>query len=470
MTGQTKSRGAFPSLVLFAAMAACQREPGAPVGGGTNDVVLIQAELTGVPTNAKCVRFTSVAASSTFQQSFTVTTGDAGTTLNLTGLPYSQALTVAADAFNVACTSVVATTPITYSSDPQPAGPLAPGDTQLLSFVLKPTSNATGTVDFLYLTMSPLNANYPPTLLGQQTAPMTFTVMNIGAVATSTLAASIISNPVGSPAQFNVVTTTCNAVVASRQTCTVQVAFAPTAPGPQTATLQVTGAQGGTVSAALSGIGWNPARLTISPTGTGFPTQGLSTNSAPAMFVISNVNGGNEQPTGPISVSLPSSDFHVTTNLCMNAVLNGGASCNVFVVFSPVAVGSRNATLTVSATPGGMTSATVSGTGVSPLTVAPATVNFPSTPVNPATGPTQTVMFTNTATVASAPLSVVSANPSVFRLTTPDNCSNRAINPGASCTMTVAFFPNVVGTLSSTLTATAQTGWTAAATLQGTGL
>jgi hypothetical protein len=79
-------------------------------------------------------------------------------------------------------------------------------------------------------------------------------------------------------------------------------------------------------------------------------------------------------------------------------------------------------------------------------------------------------MFTNTATVASAPLSVVSANPSVFRLTTPDNCSNRAINPGASCTMTVAFFPNVVGTLSSTLTATAQTGWTAAATLQGTGL
>jgi len=71
--------------------------------------------------------------------------------------------------------------------------------------------------------------------------------------------------------------------------------------------------------------------------------------------------------------------------------------------------------------------------------------------------------------MTSNALSVVSSNPSVFRITTPDSCSNRAINPGATCTMTVAFFPNVVGALSGTLTATAQTGWTASATLLGTG-
>jgi len=467
MIGLVRPRVAL--LILFASFAACQREPGsvAPPPGSNDDVVLIQAELGAVPGNAKCVRFTTVWGTKMVQQNFTVATGDAGTTLNLTGLPYNQALTISADAFNVACGSI-ATSPVTYSSDPQPAGPLAPGDSQVLTFVLKPTANAKGMVDFLYLTLSPTNVGYPPTVIGQQSGTMPFTLMNIGAVSTTDLTTTIS----GTPAQFVVTSSTCPATgLTTRQMCTIQVAFKPTMPGQQMATLQVTALQGGTVTATLSGQGQNPAKLSISPSTLSFGSQMLTT-SAQMNFVVSDSNNGNEQPTGPITVSQQagSSDFHVMNN-CGGGIGPAPQTCNISVAYAPTAVGAASGTITVSANPsGGMTSMTVgmNGTGISPLTVTPTPFDYGQVSV----GSTGSAIFTfkNNGTAPSNALSISTSNPTIFKLPVPNPCANAVLTPnGGVCNMTLTFAPNMaMTTFMGNLTATAQTGWSASASVQGT--
>jgi hypothetical protein len=473
MIGTAKQLG-FLSLVLFAAAAACQREPG-PIGASTtgagDDSVLIQAELTGVPTNAKCVRFTTVASTRTFQQSFMVTPGDGGLApLNLTGLPYNQALSITAEAFNVsACTSVTATTPVTYASDPVSAGPLPPGGSQALSFVLKPTANATGSVDFLYLTISQTSVTFQPTVIAQTSPIVTFTVANIGAVATSQLITTITSGP---PSQFNVLpASNCNAVLGVGGSCTVQVVFQPTAAGNQSGTLQVSAAQGGTVSASLSGQGQNPAKLVVTPNSHDYGSQALTSTTA-FTFAVSNSNGGNEQPANGIMPMLSQPDYVVLQNLCQGVSLTGGgASCNVVIGFSPVATGTRGGMLTVSGNPGMAGTATLTGVGISPLTVMPTSATFGMATVG-TMGGSQTFMFKNNGTVVSAPLSVVSAPNNVFRPVTgvTDTCTNRQVNPGATCNITLQFFPNAPGLLMGTLTATAQSGWSAVSMFSGTGL
>lgn len=470
MFGTVKQRGAV-FLVVFASLAACQREPGSgvPSGGSNDDVVLIEAELGAVPTNAKCVRFTTVwgGGSHTFQQSFTVTTGDAGTTLNLTGLPYNQALTITAEAFNVACGTAVATAPVTYAADPLPAGPLAPGDKQVLTFVLKPTSNATGMVDFLYLTLSPTSTGYAPTVINQQSAPVTFTLMNIGAVSTTELATTIS----GTPAHFTVTSNNCPTTLTTRQMCQIQVAFTPKATGGLTGTLQVTALQGGTVTATLNGVGQNPAKLAISPTVMTFSAPQMLSTSSQMSFTISDSNNGNEQPTGPISLmQMGNPDFHVTNN-CVNGIAPP-QTCTVDVVYAPTVIGAASGSVTLTANPSGgptMAMGSMNGTAISPLTVTSLNpMDFGSASVSAMATTTRVITFKNAGLATSNPLTFTNTN-SIFQLPMPNPCAGAILAPNGTCSLTMTFKPNAVTTFMGNLTAMAQAGWTATSALTGAG-
>jgi hypothetical protein len=184
--------------------------------------------------------------------------------------------------------------------------------------------------------------------------------------------------------------------------------------------------------------------------------------STPIDFTLTNAG---DQPTGPITPMFTSPDFMISQNQCP-PTLPGLQSCHIFVRFMPTVLGTRTGTFSVAATPGGSVSAALSGTGASPLTISPTTYAFGSSPVGVG-GPSTTFTVTNASTLGSAPLTTVAA-PAAFRITT-NNCAGRTLGPSMSCTMTVQLFPTAVGAVSGSVTVNAQTGWTAAATLSGTG-
>ena len=103
--------------------------------------------------------------------------------------------------------------------------------------------------------------------------------------------------------------------------------------------------------------------LSATLTGNGvFGPQNVGTSSSQQTFVLANTGEGD------IGVSVAATgDFSETTD-CGNS-LAYGTSCNIYVVFSPTAGGSRTGTLTVT-TGAGAYSASLSGTGVVPVDTA----------------------------------------------------------------------------------------------------
>jgi hypothetical protein len=245
--------------------------------------------------------------------------------------------------------------------------------------------------------------------------------------------------------------------------CTVAVRMNPQTAGPKAASLTMSALQGGTLTAMLAGVGWTPAKLTMTPATGAFGSSPLMTPSAPIDFTVTNTG---DQPTGPIGPMFTGgADFMLSQNQCP-PTLPGLQSCHMFVRFMPTAIGARTGTFTINATPGGSASASLSGTGASPLTISPSTFNFGSAPIGVG-GVITTFTVTNASTLGSIPLTTVAA-PAAFRITT-NGCAGRTLGPSMSCTMYVQLFPTAAGPVSGSLTVNGATGWTAAATLSGSG-
>jgi len=103
--------------------------------------------------------------------------------------------------------------------------------------------------------------------------------------------------------------------------------------------------------------------LSATLTGSGiFGSQNVGTTSGAQTFVLNNTGQGN------ISVSVGASGDFSATSDC-GTTLAYGASCNVYVVFSPTAGGARNGVLTVTTSAGTYT-ANLSGNGVVPVDTA----------------------------------------------------------------------------------------------------
>jgi hypothetical protein len=107
------------------------------------------------------------------------------------------------------------------------------------------------------LSVVPTSFDYGEIETGTGTDPVTFTVANNGPADSGALDVTIEQSD---PRQFNFgkripgVDDTCSgATLASGETCTVGIEFAPTSDGSHQATLLVTADPGGTASAALSG-------------------------------------------------------------------------------------------------------------------------------------------------------------------------------------------------------------------------
>lgn len=141
----------------------------------------------------------------------------------------------------------------------------------------------------------------------------------------------------------------CGASLAAGASCSVGVAFAPTAIGAITGTLTIA-TDAGTVTAQLSGNAASSADfsghaeaapgLTVSPATLEFPAQSLLQASAPEMLTITN----NSSATQAVSVTAPA-QFSVDNTQCLG--LAAQASCMVPVRFIPFSAGNVTGTIQI---------------------------------------------------------------------------------------------------------------------------
>jgi len=244
-------------------------------------------------------------------------------------------------------------------------------------------------------TLTPASLSYTTTAVGAASAAQTATLTNTGKAAMA-ITSILIS---GTNATSFTETTTCGTALAVGATCTVSVAFKPTATGALTATLTVNdNALGGRQTVALSGTAVAAAATALlSPTSLTFASTTVGVTSAAQTITLSNSGGAPLSITSIASTGADPADFPLTRT-CGTSVPAGG-SCTITVSFKPAATGTRTATVSVVTSVGTVT-ATVTGTGVAAATK----VGMVSA-VNPSRA--QTVSLTATVISAARPTGTI---------------------------------------------------------------
>jgi hypothetical protein len=250
----------------------------------------------------------------------------------------------------------------------------------------------------------------------------------------------IISSAISSDPEFVVSGGSCGPIpvmLAAKGSCTIAVSFAPSSPGPHSASLTLT--DNTTTSPqhfALSGNGL--VGLTLTKDSLVFGDVHFGLTGVKAFAVV------NHQ-TQPVALSEMfsgpnSADFSITGGTC-TATLAAQKACSIIVTFRPGALGTESATLTVADSPDPLSPYTIAlSTGptiparVTPVSIAYGTLTS-KTPTR-----TRNVTVTN---LSKFPLSVGESfsgpNGTDFAVT-GGTCGSTA-PANSSCTIAVTFTP-----------------------------
>lgn len=234
--------------------------------------------------------------------------------------------------------------------------------------------------------------------------------------------------------------------LAAGASCTITVQFKPTTTAKETATLVLNLGAGTTATATLSGTGIEPVTFGSNPLA--FADQAEGTRSATQAETISNLQ------TKPLKISTiaVSGAFSYAGGTCPVGAgsVAAGATCNIFIAFSPTAVGAETGTLTITDNAANSPqTASLSGNGITPVTVSSSTLNLPSAAVGN-TSAVRTVTLTNQENI---PLNFTSiAASGAFAVAT--NSCGASVAAGATCAIGVTFSPSALGAVAGTLTIT----------------
>jgi hypothetical protein len=303
--------------------------------------------------------------------------------------------------------------------------------------------------------VSPQSIDFGSQPVGTVGAPGTVKLTNLGTDAL-TLGAATLGG--GQPASFSTGSDTCTgATLASGQTCSVDVVFAPQRIGDKAATLVFTDDAGATVHLVpVSGNASSAVQL--SPTSLTFAARPDHTTSGARTVTLTNVGGADLTIDGAAVTGTDAASFLASDDTCGGQGLATGQSCTVRVRFRPLGAGDKTARLrfTDSATDSPQ-SVLLSGAATpSPwLEGSVQGLKFGRIRVG-STSPAQSVTLTN---VGSAPMTIGSivadgTNPDDFVGLTETCTALGTLGPGQSCTASIAFRPTATGARSATLTIT----------------
>src|ERR1700722_15852748 len=186
--------------------------------------------------------------------------------------------------------------------------------------------------------LSPASLTFGTLAVGATSGPQAITLRNLGSAAltlsqvtfTGTDAASFAVAPTG---------TTCpvGSTVAIGANCLMQIAFAPQTSGAKNATVNfIDNASGSPQSISLAGTAIAPA-LQISSASLTFAAQSVGTASPSQTITLSSTGTSSATINGITITGANANDFSENGNC--SSVLGAGASCQIIVIFKPLAAG-----------------------------------------------------------------------------------------------------------------------------------
>lgn len=308
---------------------------------------------------------------------------------------------------------------------------------------------------------SPLQLNFGSVLIGQTSSTSQVTITNSGG---SALTGVVLQTSGG----FTLAQNNCPATLNAGSSCLAGINFSPTQSGQLNGSLSISTNTPGasSVTVPLTGYGLTAGTLTLTPTTTNFGIEALNQSSAAQPFTLSNTGGGSVAGLTYTTTG----NFSITGQTTCGATLNGGASCTIYIVFTPTAVGSLSGQLQVASTTQGVPKlyAGLTGTGQSGanLTVSPAQLSFPNTAVN-TTSAAMTFQLSNPGSATAAGLNFQTTG----SFSTMNSGCPSSLAAGTSCTVSVYFSPLQSGNLGGTTTVSSTTTGVPAAlvSLSGTG-
>ena len=298
------------------------------------------------------------------------------------------------------------------------------------------TLTGTGAVSAPAVSLSASSLSFASQQLNVTSAAQAVTVKNTGTASLSLTSITIS----GDFSQTN----TCGSSLAANASCTVSVAFDPTAAGTRTGTLSIAdNASGSPQQVSLTGSGVGTPVVSLSSSSLTFGNQQLNVRSVQQSVTVTN--------TGNASLSLTSiaasGDFAETNNC--GTSLAAGTACTVNVTFYPTATGTRTGALSIADNATGTPQqVALTGTGVAAVpavSLSATSLNFGSQPLN-VTSTAQAVTVKNTGTASLSLTSITTSGD--FSQT---NTCGSSLAANASCTVSVAFDPTVTGTRTGTL-------------------
>jgi hypothetical protein len=242
-------------------------------------------------------------------------------------------------------------------------------------------------------------------------------------------------------------------------TCELSITFSPTQQADFTATVKVSdGTPAGTLQIPVSGNGGIAAGLTLTGPGA-FPDQWMGQSSPQQTIHVSN---SGQKPSGAISVSNPSRAFVIDRDDCTGVSLGSGNGCDISIHFVALLRGNNQATLTVSASPGGSVSAFLQGRGKQHATIGTwrTSLTFNTKTLARAY---QTVSLTNSGDEdANLSYALASGSSSPFDLI---GCG--VVSANSTCWLLVGFGARTAGTYTDTLTISGAAGTPLSVALTG---
>ena len=281
-------------------------------------------------------------------------------------------------------------------------------------------------------TVSPTRYVFPSQAIGSSSSPQSVTLTNNEAEAISISGISV------SNTQF-AETDTCGGSLAAGASCSIAVTFSPQNFGTQSATLTINDtAAGGPQTVGLFGSG---GTAVLSPASVNFPDQAIGSSATPATLLLTNPN------SIPLSISaITTSSLKFTPTTTCSANLGAGASCIIWVKFSPSSTGTQSATLSVWENGSLRQSVTLSGTGTGSVTLTPAAYTFPNLAAGAKSAPAL-FLLSNSQEQAVSISGISTSNPQFVE----DTTCQASLAPGASCVIAVRFEPQSGGEQNATL-------------------
>jgi hypothetical protein len=250
-------------------------------------------------------------------------------------------------------------------------------------------------------------------------------------------------------ADFAITSSTCSSVILAGGSCYFYVAFTPSIVGQESASLIVTdSAADSPTTVNLTGTGQAQTQI-LAPGSTELTFTALNIGATSAQQGVSVTNYGNTTLTftGFSITGANAGDFAISQNTC-SITLGAGASCTIYVKFTPSVVDVESAALQIADTAvGSPQSVSLFGTGVTPvsqITFSQSSINFGTHNVGTTSAQSSVSVYNyGNTTLSLTGFAVAGTNASEFAIAS--NTCPSTLTVSSSCTVYLTFTPSATG-------------------------